>query len=142
MQTEVKRAGSVALLIALLLALLPAPAYATGISTYYIDLDGNEVSVTAMPIPIPSDSNKDVNLGGTSGTAWYVATGEVNIDNLNIEGDVRLILEDDCLLLSYGVDFRQNNASLTIYGQRKGTGTLQTTNHGISSIVSITTPIL
>ena len=56
---------------------------------------------------------------------WYVVNGEVGVENrINVSGNVNLILVDDSkLTASQGIGVPANG-SLTIYGQEKGTGTL------------------
>lgn len=60
-----------------------------------------------------------------SGTQWYVAKGNITInDRVNVQGTVNLILADGCKLnVSRGIHLSDGN-TLNIYGQSAGTGIL------------------
>ena len=63
---------------------------------------------------------------GTSGNeTWYVVNGTMTIDGrVTVNGDVHLILCDDCsLTVNGGIQLKSGN-SLTIYGQTEGDGYL------------------
>lgn len=55
---------------------------------------------------------------------WYEVKGTIQMDSVEVNGDVNLILRDGCrLTVSEGI-IVPRGSSLTIYGQQKGTGTL------------------
>ena len=89
----------------------------------YVDADGNTVSdQTAIAL-----DGTETNLGA----GWYfVGLPTVAFDHtLNLNGNVHLILAEGCTMNvtssnGYGIDV---HASLTIYGQTDGTGTLNAT---------------
>jgi len=75
------------LAVAMLLALFSMQALAAETDTYYLDTDGNRVTVSSYTT-INSTAN-------TLGRGWYLATGHVVIDSeVLVSGDVKLILED------------------------------------------------
>lgn len=56
---------------------------------------------------------------------WYVVEGTVNLEKgAKINGDVKLILADGCSLTVPGINVSESN-TFSIYGQRSGTGILQ-----------------
>ncbi len=62
-------------------------------------------------------------------TGWYAAEGTLNLSNVTISGDVKLILTDGCNLIFGGTGANaavrlKNGNTLTIFGQNLGTGTL------------------
>lgn len=65
--------------------------------------------------------------GDTTG-GWYVVSGSVEITSrVTVTGDVHLILMDGCTLtVNGGIQVKDDN-SLTIYGQKKGSGTVKAT---------------
>ena len=72
----------------------------------------------------------------TAYDGWYVAKGNVTIGSeetpqrVTVNGDVNLILTDGCqLTVNGGIEVEEGN-SLTIYGQKEGTGTLTATATG------------
>ena len=64
-------------------------------------------------------------------SGWYVVNGDVTINNqIHVDGSVRLILADGCKpTAKNGITVFRNN-TLTIYGQSKGTGQLESTGAG------------
>ena len=96
-------------------------AYNASNKTFYAD----EASATVV------DTSTTV-WSGTTQTAWYAVTGEVNITGaISVVGNVNLILADGAsLTVGEGVVVNEGN-SLTIYGQTEGSGTLTATgtNH-------------
>ena len=99
----------------------------------YIDAGGNEMPAQLCTV-IASDTT-------TLATGWYVAKGEVTInESVTVSGDVNLILADGAHLevtvasgYKSGLNVASGN-SLTIYAQANGTGRLDAT--GASSISS------
>ena len=118
-----KRLGAVLLSLALCLSLLPGTALAADrVSVDYIYYTGTSslekhTSTATATVVTASDT--------AWYTAWYVVQGEVTIDSqVNVSGDVQLILADGCTLTVNGGIKVEWGDSLTIYGQTKGTGTL------------------
>ena len=99
----------------------------------YVDAGGNEMPAQLCTV-IASDTT-------TLATGWYVAKGEVTInESVTVSGDVNLILADGAHLevtvasgYKSGLNVASGN-SLTIYAQANGTGRLDAT--GASSISS------
>jgi|GEM_PF-7057594 len=89
----------------------------TAVSVNYIDADGTEKTTPADTI---KDSSTALNAG------WYAVTSDTVIDSrITCRGDVHLILCDDCTLtVPNGITVNENEATLTIYGQNAGTGTV------------------
>ena len=125
-----RRMLPILLSLALCLSLLPTAALAAGDVDYiYYTWDedtqtlsepqnGNVTSATEV-----TASDTEWNSSTTGG--WYVAQGNVTIDNrVTVKGAVRLILADDCTLTVNGGIKVEWGDSLTIYEQTKGTGTL------------------
>ncbi len=121
-----KRLGAVLLSLALCLSLLPTAALAAEEGVTYIEYSWNE-ETQALSSETKSTSEYTVIGQGTttwnSSTTdgWYVAQGNVTIDNrVTVKGAVRLILADDCTLtVNGGINVAESN-SLTIYGQSVG----------------------
>ena len=89
----------------------------------YIDADGSEKTVLAKPI------SADMT---TLEAGWYAVTRDLTINKrIECKGDVHIILCDGCkLTLNEGIavnDFASYDraTSLTIYGQKNGTGALE-----------------
>ncbi|MBR3454744.1 MAG: leucine-rich repeat protein [Bacteroidaceae bacterium] len=94
----------------------------------YIDENGEE-QTCADYIFITSDMTT---LGSEGEETWYVVNGDVTIYNdLEVKGDVHLILADDASLTSmysfYDDNYYNGIDYLTIYGQDKGNGKLNIT---------------
>ena len=90
------------------------------VQTSYVDLDG--VTQTVAALPIPGDGQlkaADIEQG------WYVLRGTIEETALHISGSVNLILEDGAVLTDRIV-LRQSS-SLTVWGQKNGTGKLALT---------------
>ena len=92
----------------------------------YVDETGDIKTVSATKIESAAK---------TLTTGWYAAEGSLNLTNVTISGDVRLILTDGCALAVNGTDINaavriKSGNSLTIYGQTLGTGTLSATSSG------------
>ena len=90
----------------------------------YKDGNGNTAYVSSTPLETTSTSLS---------TGWYIATGSVTIPStVTVSGDVKLILEDGCSLTVNGSSSKAGinvppGASLTIYAQANGTGSLTAT---------------
>ena len=87
----------------------------------YLDADGRTNTCVYATVV---DSSGDA-WGDSYSTTWYVVNRDVTIESrITVKGDVRLILADGyTLTASAGINVL-SRASLTIYGQEKGTGTL------------------
>ncbi len=93
----------------------------TSLSVDYIDADGTEKNAIA-------------NLLTSSTTlydGWYVVKSDVTIHNrITCQGFVHLILCDGCKLTSErGISVIDGEGTLSVYGQKKGTGTLEVTGN-------------
>ena len=116
-------------------------------------LDENRYYTFQTIQPIPMYEHSYINEAGKAETAsayklsstaqslstgWYVAEGSYSLTNMVINGDVRLILTDGCMVNVTGT---ANNAAvrissgntLTIYGQALGTGTLNADASGLGA---------
>ena len=107
--------------------------YWPAIQVDYLDYaDGNFEKKQAMAIPMTVDMTA---LGSAGAEIWYVVNSNLTIESrITVSGDVRLILADGCTLTaSQGISVTARNSSiynsLTIYGQKNGTGAL-TANGG------------
>ena len=98
------------------------------VSIPYIDADGNTAYCTNFTVLTGSTST--VTLGSDGVTTWYVVNSDVEYINkqINLVGDVNLILCDGKTMTSNGgsASAIMGGNSLTIYGQTAGTGTLKT----------------
>ncbi len=110
------------LLTAAMMFRTSAPAYAA-ISASYLDYDESG-KVT--------EKNRTDCVEITSGTrsladGWYVVKGDVTIeDRITIDGtDVKIIILDDCTFIVKGGIKLKKDHTLTLYGQKKGTGMLR-----------------
>ena len=95
----------------------------------YLDENGTEQTCSNFTILADSTIPVDNNIGtiGTSNQdTWYVATGNYtfNHDKLTTQGHVHLILCDDATFTVSGRLYGISAQSLTIYGQREGSGSL------------------
>ena len=79
-------------------------------------------------------TEKDKELTADYCGGWYAAWNTLTVeDRITVKGDVHLILMDGCnFTASYGIGV-ENGKSLTIYGQTKGSGTLNATAAGSSN---------
>ena len=128
-----KRLTAVLLCFCMLFALLPAsPAWAEtadDVKYIYYNLlsDGTltpiEDSAENATIVESSDSIERI----TWNDGWYVVRGDAVTFNapIEIQGDVCLILEDDCSMATNKSIIVNEGNSLTIYGQKKSSGKLK-----------------
>ena len=88
---------------------IPVPMRSGVVSVSYIDADGTQKSASATVV----DSSMT-----TWGAGWYVVNSNVAIDSrITADGEVHLILADDCeLTANKGITVR-STGSLTIYAQ-------------------------
>jgi len=64
---------------------------------------------------------------------WYYVDGTFNLNSaITVSGDVKLILADGCSLTTPSVIVNTGN-SLTVYGQKNGTGTLTATGNDVNA---------
>ncbi len=97
--------------------------------TSYVLEDGRTTTVDAVPVDmLPIDSSGDVPIT-TLPTGWYVVNSNVTRGSLTVNGDVKLILADDCTLTSNGGVRVTKTDSLSIYGQANGTGRMTATGY-------------
>ena len=97
----------------------------------YIDAAGKPARCAAIPL-----SDWESMLGHDEQETWYYVDNDITYDRtIDCHGDVHIILADGKTMTinrrGYGINV---NGSLTIYGQAKGTGTLNVTgSYGIFS---------
>lgn len=115
-----KRILSLLLCGAMLFSLCPRQVLAVDSSSSitYFDENGDEQTTTGK-VTIVDNTMTEWEEG------WYIASGNVEISKrVTVSGNVHLILEDNAALtVTGGINVTGNN-SLTIYGQRGGTGKL------------------
>ncbi len=116
-----KRFWSLLMSMVIVLVMLPTASFAAT-NTAYLDSNGVIQTVTATVVDGSFMTLTD---------GWYVVNSTVSTGTLTVNGDVKLILADGALLMvtgstKAGIEVIGNN-SLTIYGQTKGSGTLDTT---------------
>ena len=117
------------LLCAAMLFSLCAPAAAEDTGKYLTWDETQEKLVEAnIPSSITEIKIGITTLNSTTTDGWYIVRSSVEIGSrVTVTGDVHLILEDGCnLTVNKGIDVGKGN-SLTIYGQRLGTGELTAT---------------
>ena len=110
------RIGSILLALTLVLTLMPITAMAAT-SVEYLDEDGT-LTYTSSEINVTEINTENAPKEWVNG--WYVVSGNVTItDRITVNGDVYLILADDCTLNAQkGISVTSGN-SLTIYDQSK-----------------------
>lgn len=96
---------------------LRSVAFAAPAGTPYVDEKGDEYIQPATELTSTTTTLTD---------GWYVVNGDVTYTYLHIEGNVSLILADSGTLTVKGEGITLAYGSLTIYGQTKGTGQLNT----------------
>ena len=110
-----------------------ATLLATTAGIPYLDADGSAQTCESATVVDSGDA------WGTSGeTAWYVVNSNVTIaSRVTVSGDVHLILAGGyTLTASAGINVL-SSASLTIYGQEKGTGTLVADGSGSQAGIGV-----
>lgn len=95
-------------------------SFVPAISVSYINADGTEKTVKAYPLTENST---------TLSAGWYAVVSDLTIGSrITCQGDVHLILCDGCKFTpEIGLSVNEDEATLTIYGQKAGTGTLEVT---------------
>ena len=108
---------AILLAVVLTVSLLTVGA-AAGKSVSYVDAENNQLTFSDATEVTASDAE------WTGG--WYVAEGSIDLENrVTVSGSVSLILADGCTLnATRGISVTSGN-SLTIYGQREGSGELR-----------------
>jgi len=123
---KLNRILALLLLLALAAGLMTTAQAAEKRTVGYIERAWDDQGVTETP----KTANCTVVDSGTTdwGTGWYAVTGNVTVsDRITVTGDVHLILCDDCTLTAEkGITVAEGN-SMTIYGQKGGTGVLVAT---------------
>jgi len=139
-----KKVLTIVLTLVLCLVLFAVPALAADESSTvpnvsyvsnvpYVKYSWNEATSTLSSTEEYEEKCIEVKSTTTTWTeGWYVVTGDVTITTrVQIKGHVRLILADGCnLIAAQGISVEpgwQNNAELTIYGQKNSTGKLSAT---------------
>ncbi|WP_294698427.1 S-layer homology domain-containing protein [uncultured Flavonifractor sp.] len=116
-----KRMLSLFCVLALGLTLLPTAALAAQDPVWYIERgwDGSTVTEQTKTVDTCTPIDKTtVTWDGSTTGGWYVASGNVTIDQrVTVTGDVYLILTDGCTLTINGGIQVEEDDSLTIYGQ-------------------------
>ena len=107
--------------LALCLTLVPTAALAAQDPVWYIERgwDGSTVTEQTKTVDTCTPIDKTtVTWDGSTTGGWYVASGNVTIDQrVTVTGDVYLILTDGCTLTINGGIQVEEDDSLTIYGQ-------------------------
>ncbi|MBR0483592.1 MAG: starch-binding protein, partial [Oscillospiraceae bacterium] len=91
------------------------------VSVTYLDENGTEQTVDAIPLESGSESYTYLEAG------WYVVNSNITYQEvLQLNGDVKLILADNCTMtMTDNAQIYGNRHNLTIYGQTNGTGKLE-----------------
>ena len=107
--------------------------WAAGVRVTYIDADGTEQNVVAIPI---DGSQTDYGTPGTGDHCWYVVDGEVSLDHLHFYDDfTHLILADGARLTANSSTVIAVRAKgFTIYGQSNGTGQIIASSEKLEGI--------
>ena len=107
--------------------------WAAGGWVTYIDADGTEQNVVAIPI---NGSQTDYGTPGTGDHCWYVLDGEVSLDHLHFYDDfTHLILADGARLTANSSTVIAVRAKgFTIYGQSNGTGQIIASSEKLEGI--------
>ena len=107
--------------------------WAAGVRVTYIDADGTEQNVVAIPI---NGSQTDYGTPGTGDHCWYVVDGEVSLDHLHFYDDfTHLILADGARLTANSSTVIAVRAKgFTIYGQSNGTGQIIASSEKLEGI--------
>ncbi len=127
------------------IAALEALAGMAGASTPMLAVTGNYLvlswdesakKVTSTSTPIPTDAteitadNPPTTWGEDGKDSYYVVSGEVTVkSNITIQGNVHLILTDNCKLSPWSINVKSPN-SLTIYAQSADVNQMGQLNSG------------
>ena len=135
---KLKKMLSLLLTLIMALNMLPITVLAESTdSITYIKRSWNGTKVVESEEPCTSyellhNSNSSWYYIGQDGeTTWYVAQGNITMNGttLSVRGNVNIILCDDAdVTIKDGIEVKNGN-SLTIYGQKKGTGKLYAKNN-------------
>ncbi|MGN0038260.1 MAG: hypothetical protein ACI36Y_03870, partial [Coriobacteriales bacterium] len=117
---------------AMVVAFTPVVAWGgTSSNVTYLDASGNkQVCSSAMEV---TESTTSWSAG------WYVVKGQIYLSGVTFNGDVHLILADDCILaVTDGIrgavaSGGERGYSLSIYGQESGTGVLTVSDSNITA---------
>lgn len=117
----IRKAISMLIVMVMLLATQVAMAgrayAATGVK--YINADG-ETSTTSTELTVTEISSDMTTLGTAETTTWYIASGDVTVESLDVYGDVNLILADGCNLTVSSSTVLSKDNTLSIYAQSVG----------------------
>ena len=107
--------------------------WAAGVRVTYIDADGTEQNVMAIPI---DGLQTDYGTPGTGDHCWYVLDGEVSLDHLHFYDDfTHLILADGArLTANSSTEIAVRAKGFTIYGQSNGTGQIIASSEKLEGI--------
>ena len=107
--------------------------WAAGVRVTYIDVDGTEQNVVAIPIV---GSQTDYGTPGTGELWWYVLDGEVSLDHLHFNDDfTHLILADGArLTANSSTEIAVRAKGFTIYAQSNGTGQIIASSERLDGI--------
>ncbi|MBP5484336.1 MAG: InlB B-repeat-containing protein [Bacteroidaceae bacterium] len=107
--------------------------WAAGVRVTYIDADGTEQNVVAIPIV---GSQTDYGTPGTGELWWYVLDGEVSLDHLHFNDDfTHLILADGArLTANSSTEIAVRAKGFTIYAQSNGTGQIIASSEKLDGI--------
>ncbi len=96
--------------------------------------NNNYISADGTSQLISEDATKLENGITTWATDWYVVDGDVEITgNITVAGNVNLVLKDGCSLTITGMIHGDPSATLIVYGQSEGTGTMNVNLNGEQS---------
>ena len=118
--------------------------YATEItSVSYMDTDGTEKTIDSTKVIEVTEATTELS-GSTEESVWYVVKAGTSITTgtadkavrISVTGKVNLILEDGASWTANGGIGIADDGVLTVYGQKKGTGTLiaQNVKNGYAGI--------
>ena len=131
-----KKMLALLLTLCLLAGLLPATALADN-QVKYLDKYGKEQTCdNAADVVSSEETNPEEPI--TWSEDWYVVNGDVTIaSRITVNGTVNLILADDCTLTAKKGIYVGSGSSLTIYGQKGGTGTLTARAYQVGNAAGI-----
>ena len=130
------RIWSILLSMTMLLSLLPVTAFAAENVPYVDEHNESRTCESATEVQSSNEANPTNPITWSDG--WYVVKDNVTIaSRITVTGTVNLILADSCTLnANKGISVTNGN-SLTIYGQKSGTGKLTARAHQVYSSAAI-----
>ena len=133
-QKSIRLYSRAALLLMMLLT--TATAWAENVTVSYIDADGQTQSVSATVL-----TGSESDLGSDEQTTWYVVNSNISHSGkITFYGNVNIILADGYTMTTSSDDdgIYGFGATLTIYGQTLGSGTLEATSGSNANTSAIT----